>query len=67
MCYICNQKKHYFTDYKDEKIKNRSKEFDANQVFIDLMLHISHLKISKKDKLSMNALNYQEKNKKFSL
>ncbi len=67
MCYICNQKKHYFTDYKDEKIKNRSKEFDANQVFIDLMLHMSHLKISKKDKLSMNASNYQEKNKKFSL
>ncbi len=29
-CYTCNQKNHYFTDCKDEKIKNRLKEFDAN-------------------------------------
>ncbi len=66
-CYICNQKSHYFTDFKDEKIKNRSKEFDANQVFIDSMLHMSCLKISKKDKLLMNTSNHWEKNKKFSL
>ncbi len=66
-CYTCNWKNHYFTDCKDEKIKNKSKEFDVNWVFIDLMLHISHLKISKKDKLLMNASNHQGKNKKFSL
>ena len=30
MCYICNQKSHYFIDCKDEKIKNRSKESDVN-------------------------------------
>ncbi len=30
MCYTCNWKNHYFTDCKDEKIKNRSKELDAN-------------------------------------
>ena len=29
-CYICNQKSHYSTDYKNEKIKNKSKEFDVN-------------------------------------
>jgi len=40
---MCNQKSHYSTDYKDEKIKNRSKEFDANQVFINSMLHMSRL------------------------
>ncbi len=67
MCYMCNWKSHYFIDCKDEKIKNRSKEFDANQVFIDSMLHMSHFKILKKDKLSMNTSNHQEKNKKFSL
>jgi len=66
-CYMCNQKSHYFTDCKDEKINNRSKEFDANQVLINLMLHMSHLKISRKDKLLMNASNHWEKNKKFSL
>jgi len=67
MCYMCNQKNHYFTDCKDEKIKNRSKESDANQVFIDSMLHMSHFKISRKDKLLTNASNHQGKNKKFSL
>ncbi len=66
-CYICNWKNHYFIDCKDEKIKNKSKKSDANQVFIDSMLHISHLKISRKDKLLMNASNYRGKNKKFSL
>ncbi len=66
-CYTCNQKNHYFTDCKDEKIKNRSKEFDVNWVFIDLISHMNHLKISRKDKLLMNASNCQEKNKKFSL
>ncbi len=29
-CYICNWKNHYSTDCKDEKIKNRSKEFNVN-------------------------------------
>jgi len=67
MCYMCNQKNHYFIDCKDEKIKNKLKESDANQVLIDLMLHMSCFKILKKDKLSMNASNHQEKNKKFSL
>ncbi len=66
MCYICNQKNHYFTDCKDEKIKNRSKESDVNRVFIDLMSHMSCFKILKKGKLSMNASNHREKNKKFS-
>ncbi len=65
-CYMCNWKNHYSTDCKDEKIKNRSKESDVNQVFIDSMLHINHFKISRKDKLSMNASNHQGKNKKFS-
>ncbi len=65
-CYMCNRKNHYSTDCKDEKIKNRSKESDANWVFIDSMSHMSHFKISKKDKLLMNASNHQEKNKKFS-
>ncbi len=65
-CYMCNQKNHYFTDCKDEKIKNRSKESDANWVFIDLMSHMSCFKISKKDKLLMNVSNHREKNKKFS-
>ncbi len=65
-CYMCNWKNHYSTDCKDEKIKNRSKESDVNQVFIDLMLHMNHFKISRKDKLSMNASNHQGKNKKFS-
>ncbi len=65
-CYMYNWKNYYSTDCKDEKIKNRSKESDANQVFIDLMLHISHFKISKKDKLSINASNHWGKNKKFS-
>ncbi len=67
MCYICNWKNHYSTDCRDEKIKNKSKESDANQVFIDLMLHMSHLKISEKDKLLTNTSNHQEKNKKYSL
>jgi len=67
MCYMCNWKSHYFIDCKDEKIKNRSKEFDANQVFIDSMLHMSRFKILKKDKLSINTSNHREKNKKFSL
>ncbi len=66
-CYMCNKKSHYFTNCKDEKIKNRSKESDANWVFINLMSHMSHFKILKKDKLSMNASNHWEKNKKFSL
>ncbi len=66
MCYICNWKNHYFTDYKDEKVKNKSKESDANWVFIDLISHMSHFKISKKDKFSMNTSNHREKNKKFS-
>ncbi len=65
-CYICNWKNHYFIDCKDEKIKNRSKESDVNRVFIDSMSHMRHLKILKKDKLSMNTSNHQEKNKKFS-
>ncbi len=47
-CYICNQKSHYFTNYKDEKIKNRLKESDVNWVFINLMSHTSHFKILKK-------------------
>jgi len=64
---MCNQKNHYFIDCKDEKIKNKSKKSDANQVFIDSMLHKSCLKILKKDKLLMNVSNHQEKNKKFSL
>ncbi len=67
MCYMCNWKSHYFINCKDEKIKNRSKEFDANQVFMDSMLHMSRFNILKKDKLSMNTSNHQEKNKKFSL
>ncbi len=65
--YTCNQKNHYFTNCKDEKIKNRWKESDANWVFIDLMSHMSRFKISRKDKLLTNASNHQEKNKKFSL
>jgi len=65
-CYTCNWKNHYFTDCKDEKIKNRSKEFDANRVLIDLMLHMSRFKILKKDKLLMNTSNHRGKNKKFS-
>ncbi len=65
-CYTCNWKSHYSTDCKDKKIKNRSKESDANRVFIDLMSHMSCFKILKKDKLSMNTSNHQEKNKKFS-
>ncbi len=66
-CYTCNQKNHYFTDCKDEKIKNKSKESDVNRVFIDLMSHVNHFKISKKDKLLTNASNHRGKNKKFSL
>ena len=62
----CNQKNHYFTDYKDEKIKNRSKESDVNQIFIDSILHMNHLKISKKGKLLINTSNHQGKNKKLS-
>ncbi len=65
-CYMCNWKNYYFIDCKDKKIKNRSKESDVNQVFINSMLHISCFKISRKDKLLMNASNHQEKNKKFS-
>ena len=65
-CYMCNQKNHYFTNCKDEKIKNKLKKSDANWVFINLMLHISRFKILRKDKLSMNASNHREKNKKFS-
>ena len=65
MYYICNQKNHYFIDCKDEKIKNKLKKSDANWVFIDLMLHISRFKISRKDKFLMNTSNHQEKNKKF--
>ncbi len=67
MCYTCNWKNYYSTDCKDEKIKNRSKESDANRVFIDLMSHRSCFKILKKDKFLTNASNHQEKNKKFSL
>ncbi len=67
MCYMCNWKSYYFIDCKDEKIKNKSKELDINWVFIDSMSHMSCFKILKKDKLLMNASNYQEKNKKFSL
>jgi len=63
---MCNQKNHYFIDYKDEKIKNRSKESNVNRVLIDSMSHISCLKISRKDKLLMNTSNHQGKNKKFS-
>ncbi len=66
-CYTCNWKNHYFTDCKDEKIKNKSKESDVNWVLINSMSHMSCFKISKKDKLSMNISNHQEKNKKFSL
>ncbi len=66
-CYTCNWKNHYSTDCKDEKIKNKSKEFDVNWVFIDSISYMSCLKISRKDKLSMNTSNYQEKNKKFFL
>ncbi len=62
---MCNWKDHYVINCKDEKIKNRSKKFDANRVLIDLMSYMSHLKISRKDKFSMNASNYWEKNKKF--
>ncbi len=29
-CWICNQKNYYIINYKDEKIKNKSKKFDAN-------------------------------------
>ncbi len=65
-CYICNWKNHYSIDCKDEKIKNRSKESDANRVFINLILYMSRFKISRKDKLSINASNHREKNKKFS-
>ena len=64
---MCNWKNYYFTNCKDEKIKNKLKKSDANQVFINLMSHISHFKISRKDKLSMNASNHQGKNKKFFL
>ena len=66
-CYICNWKNHYFINCKDEKIKNRLKESDVNWVFIDLMLHMSHFKISRKDKLLMNTSNHWGKNKKFFL
>ncbi len=65
-CYMCNQKNNYSTDYKDEKIKNKSKKSDANWVFINSMLHMSRFKISRKDKLLMNASNHRGKNKKFS-
>ncbi len=65
-CYMCNWKNHYFTDCKDEKIKNKSKESDVNWVFIDSMSHESRFKISRKDKLLMNISNHWEKNKKFS-
>ncbi len=65
-CYMCNWKNHYFIDYKDKKIKNRSKESDVNRVFIDLISHMNHFKISRKDKLLMNVSNHWEKNKKFS-
>jgi len=63
-CYICNQKNYYFTDYKDEKIKNKSKESDVNWVFINLMsldwlrqvkyLSLSRVLDSKSIKLSWN-------------
>ncbi len=66
-CWMCNWKNYYVINCKNEKIKNRSKEFDANQVLIDSISHMSHFKISKKDKLSMNTSNHWEKNKKFSL
>ncbi len=65
-CYTCNRKSHYSTDCRDEKIKNRSKESDANRVLIDSMSHMSCFKISEKGKLSMNASNHRGKNKKFS-
>ncbi len=57
-CYTCNWKNSYSTDCKDEKIKNRSKESDANQVFIDSMLHMNCFKISRKDKLLTNTSNH---------
>jgi hypothetical protein len=57
-CYTCNQKNYYSIDCKDEKIKKRLKKFNANQVFIDLMLHMNHHEMLKKDKLSMNASNH---------
>jgi len=57
-CYTCNQKSYYFTDCRDKKIKNRSKESDANRVFIDSMSHMSCFKILKKDKFLMNASNH---------
>ncbi len=61
-CYTCNQKNYYFIDCKDKKIKNKLKEFDVNQVFIDSMLRMSCFKISRKDKLLTNVSNHQEKN-----
>ncbi len=66
MCYTCNRKNHYSTDCRDEKIKNKSNESEMNRVFIDSMLHMSRLKISRKDKLLTNASNRRGKNKKFS-
>ena len=63
-CWTCNWKNHYVINCKDKKIKNKSKEFDVNWVFIDSILHISHFKILRKDKLLMNTSNHQEKNKK---
>ncbi len=65
-CWICNPKNYYVIDCKDEKIKNRSKESDANWVFINLMSHMNHFKISRKDKFLMNTSNRWGKNKKFS-
>ncbi len=65
MCWMCNWKDHFAINCKDEKIKNKSKKFDVNWVFINSMSHMSHFKILKKDKLLMNTSNRQEKNKKF--
>ncbi len=45
---MCNWKNHYFTDCKDEKIKNKSKESDVNWVFINSMSYMSCFKIFKK-------------------
>jgi len=64
---MCNQKNHYSINCRNEKTKKRLKKFDANQVFIDSMLHMNHDEMLKKDKLSMSTSNHREKNKKFSL
>jgi hypothetical protein len=49
ICYTCNRKNHYSINCRDEKTKKRLKKFDVNQVLIDLMLHMNHDEMSKKD------------------